>query len=403
MRRLSVLSLAVAACAGPAASPGGQPVVIVTPGGTAYAPDAPSARPLAATSASAIAPSVVPMAAVTQLAARNDVTCARLADGAVRCWGSNSFNVISNDFAPLGASAVRRPKIILNLPPVAEVVLGPAHACARLDDGTVRCWGTDDGDLGLGTPLPAGPPPRTDKPMPVLGLSGVTSLTSYRHLCALRDDKSVPCWADYDRGFGDPRDAGSRAPVVVPGFAGAVQVSDGGNLSCARLGTGQVKCWSDVSPGLIPKGKVRADAFNVAVKDVASIVGGESGACAITTSAGVTCWGQVPFESSVPLLTAARPVASLHDVVALALGQDLACAIVRSGDVLCDDASGYKQGHLPSKVAGVSGAVEIVVGASHACARKADGTVLCWGSNDEGQLGDGTTVKSRATAAPVSW
>ena len=399
-RALVLLALAIA-CGGPAVS---GPVV-VAPSGTPLATAAPSTSVALAASptASAVAPTAAPRAAVTQLAARSDVTCARLADGAVRCWGDNRFNVISNDFAPLGATAVRRPKVIANLPPAAEVVVGPAHGCARLDDGTVRCWGTDDGTLGLGSPLPPGPPPGTDKPMPVLGLTGVVSLTSYRHICALLADKSVPCWADYDRGSGDPRDAGSRAPVVVPGFANAVQIADGGNLSCARLATGQVKCWNDVSPGLIPRGKVRVDAFNVAVKDVASIVGGESGACAITTSAGVTCWGQVPFESSVQVLTVAHPIASLHDVVALALGQDLACAIVRSGDVLCDDASDYKPGHVPTKVAGVSDAVEIVVGASHACARRADGAVLCWGSNDVGQLGDGTTAKSRAAAAPVIW
>lgn len=241
--------------------------------------------------------------------------------------------------------------------------------------------------------------------MPVLGLRGVVSLSSYQHLCALLADKTVACWADYDRGIGDPRDAGSRAPVVVPGFTGAVQIADGGNLSCARLGTGAVRCWKDVSPGLIPKGKVRVDAFDVAVKGVASLVGGDTGACVLTTSAGVSCWGTVAFEapSSGPGLTAAYPVRTLHDVVALALGRDLACAIVRGGEVLCDDASGYRQGHVPTMVAGVSGAVEIVVGASHACARTGDGAVSCWGENDLGQLGDGTSIKRRAAAAPVAW
>ena len=400
-RALLLFTLAVA-CAIPAPS---APIT-VTPTGTPLAANAPSASAAGsvAPGASAVAPSVAPRAAVTQLAARGDVTCARLADGAVRCWGDNQFNVIAKDFAPLGQSAIRRPRIVIDLPPVAEVVVGPAHACARLDDGTVRCWGTDDGTLGLGTPLPPGPPPGTERPMPVLGLRGVVSLSSYSHLCALLSDKSVTCWADYDRGNGDPRDAGSRAPVVVPGFANAVQIADGGNLACARLATGPVRCWNDVSPGLIPRGKVRVDAFNVAVRDVASIVVGDSGGCAITTSSNVSCWGLVPFESaSSGVLTAARPIATLHDVVALALGQDLACAIVRSGDVLCDDASDSKPGRVPTKVAGLSGAVEIVVGASHACARKADGTVMCWGANDQGQLGDGTSTKTRSIAAPVVW
>ncbi len=147
----------------------------------------------------------------------------------MRCWGDNYFNVIARDHAKLGASAIRHPRPIAELPPAAELVLGESHACARLVDGTVRCWGTDDGDLGLGTPLPPGPPGVTDGPMPVLGLGGVTALSGYGHLCAITGG-SVSCWADYDRGNGDPRDAGSRAPVAVPGWAGALQLADGGNL-----------------------------------------------------------------------------------------------------------------------------------------------------------------------------
>lgn len=318
----------------------------------------------------------------------------------MRCWGDNRFNVISNQHSDLGHSSIRRPQVIPNLPPVAEVGVGESYACARLEDGTVRCWGTDDGDLGLGTPLPPGPPPRTDKPMPVLSLAGVASLSVNGHVCALLGDKSVSCWADYDSGNGDPRDAGSRAPVVVPGFAGALQIADGGNLSCARLPT-QVKCFSDVSPGLIPKGKVREDPFVVSVSNVASIVVGAVGGCAITTSAGVSCWGQVPFASGGSL-TAARPIPTLRDVVAVAMSQELGCVIVKSGDVLCVDASTGSKSNGLTKIVGISGAVEIAVGESHGCARTADATVLCWGDGREGQLGDGS-VASRPNAAAVVW
>lgn len=396
--RSPALALVVVACGGASQNGTSMP----TTSSSAVAPVSSSSPIAPITSSSAIAPPPPTVRApVTQLAARGEVTCARHADGAVRCWGNNAFNVISNQHSELGRSAIRRPQVIPNLPPVAEVGLGDSYACARLDDGTVRCWGTDDGDLGLGTPLPPGPPPHTEKPMPVLGLSGVASLSVHGHVCALLGDKSVTCWADYDRGFGDPRDAGSRAPVVVPGFAGALQISDGGNLSCARFAT-QVKCWSDVSPGLIPKGKVRVDPFVVAATNVASIVTGAAGGCAITTSATVSCWGQVPFASGAGALTAARPIAALRDVIAMAMSQDLACVVVKSGDVLCADTSIGSKSNGLTKIAGVSGAVEVAVGESHACARTSDATVLCWGDGREGQLGDGSTT-SRPNAAPVVW
>ncbi len=371
---------------------------------------APEPLPLAAASSSTTVPRSssapvpplvpAPRGTVAQIVANGEVTCARFSDGEVRCWGNNQFNVISNEFARLGETGVPKPRVVRDLPPAVEIALGSAYACARLADGTLRCWGMDDGDLGLGTPLPPGPPPHTERPMPVLGLSDVVSLSARNHVCAVSSDRSVRCWADYDRGNGDPRDAGSRSPVVVSGFAGALQISDGGNLSCARF-LAHVKCWRDISPGRIPKGSVRESPYFVAVKNAASIAAGDSGACAVTAIGGVTCWGQVPLnygENSFG--TTPRPVPGFHDVVSLSLGGELGCAVVKSGEVVCSRASDAN--HVPTKVEGVTNAVEVAVGGSHACARTADGRLLCWGENGMGQLGDGTT-KDRDVPRPVVW
>src|SRR3990172_4613494 len=42
----------------------------------------------------------------------------------------------------------------------------------------------------------------------------------------------------------------------------------------------------------------------------------------------------------------------------------------------------------PTEVVGVTTAVEVVAGATHTCARNMDGSVVCWGSNRRGELGD---------------
>ncbi|MCB9592364.1 MAG: hypothetical protein H6719_06505 [Sandaracinaceae bacterium] len=73
-----------------------------------------------------------------------------------------------------------------------------------------------------------------------------------------------------------------------------------------------------------------------------------------------------------------------------------------------DDAGSPDDGGAPAVDAGdagstgaeVTGAVEVVSGARHACARLEGGEVLCWGSNTGGQLGDGTRI-ARLVAAPV--
>ena len=50
-------------------------------------------------------------------------------------------------------------------------------------------------------------------------------------------------------------------------------------------------------------------------------------------------------------------------------------------------------------VAGLTDVVEITCGTQHSCARVADGSLRCWGANTAGQLGDGTTVDHRSPAA----
>jgi hypothetical protein len=360
------------------------------------------------TRAAAVTPSLKPAVitpsnvVVTQIAASGDTTCARLADASVRCWGDNGFNVVSPvEVGAMENQAFPRPVAIADLPRTAQVVLVEASACARLEDGTVRCWGTDDGTLGLGSPLPPGPPPVAPRPMPVLGLKNVVDLAGRRHLCALLADASVTCWHDYDSGSGDPRDAGSRAPVVVPGFANAAQIADGGTLSCARLVSGKVRCWRDVSPGLIPRGKVRVDAVEVTgLKQPLAIFVGGGGGCAITSTPGIRCWGDVPFDHPrIQNRMASYAVTIANDVTAMSFVDDFGCVLVANGDVLCDKTD-YSNPHHPVKVSGIAKAVAIAVGSDHACALDKAGVVSCWGRNDKGQLGDGTQT-DRTTASPV--
>ena len=363
---------------------------------------APPASATTNANASAAAPPVL----ATQIAAEDSTTCARMADGSIRCWGDNGFNQI--DFEPSGAMedhAVRRPKTITGLPRAAKVVVGPAHACALLEDATVRCWGSDDGALGLGTPDPPGPPPITPQPMLVLGLKGVVDLVGKNHLCAILGDASVSCWHDYDSGAGDPRDAGSRSPVKVPLFAHAVQLGDGRNVSCAVMPNGKAKCWRDVSPGLIPRGKVRVDPVEIpGMGEITAIAAGTGAACGITKQKTVRCWGQPAFEhpDGASVKTPAYAVPGLSGVTSIALDGDLACVIVENGDVLCDGADYRVPHHAPVKVEGVSGAVEIAVGTDHACARTNAGAVFCWGDDDKGQLGDGGTAP-QTRAVPVAF
>jgi alpha-tubulin suppressor-like RCC1 family protein len=48
---------------------------------------------------------------------------------------------------------------------------------------------------------------------------------------------------------------------------------------------------------------------------------------------------------------------------------------------------------MPTVVGSLTGVVQLVAGASHTCALLDTGEVSCWGDNDRGQVGDGTTTR----------
>ena len=119
--------------------------------------------------------------------------------------------------------------------------------------------------------------------------------------------------------------------------------------------------------------------------------------CAVRPDATVVCWGQDGLRERLSS-------AGLSDVVAVSTGDEPdvglhVCALHAGGTVSCwgsgfegqlgqgDRASRY----LPAKVPGISNAVAVGAGWAHTCAVHSDGGVSCWGGNFLGQLGDGTT------------
>ncbi|MBK6849974.1 MAG: hypothetical protein IPG96_21360, partial [Proteobacteria bacterium] len=54
-----------------------------------------------------------------------------------------------------------------------------------------------------------------------------------------------------------------------------------------------------------------------------------------------------------------------------------------------------------SEVVPLNGVIQALLGRSHGCARRNDGSLWCWGKNDLGQLGDGTTL-TRTYPVPVT-
>jgi GH25 family lysozyme M1 (1,4-beta-N-acetylmuramidase)/alpha-tubulin suppressor-like RCC1 family protein len=190
-------------------------------------------------------------------------TCAIDAGGAVRCWGDGSLGQLGAGDG--GDSAT--PSAVLGLSaPASEVAAGAYHSCARLADGAVECWGDNRfGQLGDGTRE------RRRQATPVRGLAGparaVVAGASFS--CALLEDGRVQCWGSNE--FGElgagiaerelaapgGLDAFASAGAFVAGLPGEVETLRAAEIhACARTVAGDIECWGGNESGQLGDGTV---------------------------------------------------------------------------------------------------------------------------------------------------
>jgi alpha-tubulin suppressor-like RCC1 family protein len=149
----------------------------------------------------------------------------------------------------------------------------------------------------------------------------------------------------------------------------------------------------------------------VDLTDATTITAGDYHTCARRASGTVVCWGlnsygQLGTGTAGGASFTPTGIAGLTDAVELAAGALHTCARRATGAVVCWGRNNYGQlgdgtttnRTTPVTVAGLSDAVEIAAGYSATCARRASGAVVCWGINDSGQIGDGTNT---ARSIPV--
>ncbi|MEM9468612.1 MAG: hypothetical protein AAF988_00450 [Pseudomonadota bacterium] len=342
-------------------------------------------------------------------------TCATFSNGRVACWGEN-------DNSESGLNDTTSPKLTLTeiktLKGTKARASGGSFVCSLNDDQSIKCWGLNNtGRLGTGS--------LTSSTVPLSVASNekyIDLAVSDEEGCALRTDGRVDCWGNNtsgELGLGDT--VRRTVPTTVPNLSNIVSITAGKDNFCSLGSDRTVKCWGRNLEGQLGIGTTTSFESvpqDVAITDVIDISSGGaiassnniSGTCALRANGTVWCWGRNIHgqvgngTSGTTSVNTPTQVTGITDAVDISRAGGSACAIIDDGTIECWGLGSvgqlgqgtFSSSTVPVTVSNIDNAVKLSEGSSsaHICAVLTDGSARCWGSNDNGQLGNNATSSS---------
>jgi alpha-tubulin suppressor-like RCC1 family protein len=345
------------------------------------------------------------------VAAGGEFSCAVARDGKVFCWGSDAAGQLGSGATPTAVRPRRIDVFSTVGPDPAKVGDGVGvdakheYACAWSTAGDTSCWGAENyGRLGRGGSDfdPHYPGPVTLAAGGLLDDARLMRLGDFT-ACALRN-ASVACWGGNEYGQLGPTATDPLRAEDVPFPAGVVGIATGTRNVCARLQDGRVFCNGSGDAGILVSTRQDSSTpleipLGRSARDIAV---GTQLACAVLDDGSVACWGTSDWVANGPNAPAPRPVEGVSRARDVACSDEVLCIVDADGALSCAGNNAFGQlGRTDPADAGRGSVApvrdlppvkRVSIGGTHVCAVAISGSVHCWGHNDRGQLGDGTTT-----------
>ncbi|MFK7984691.1 MAG: RCC1 domain-containing protein [Sandaracinaceae bacterium] len=339
----------------------------------------------------------------TQVSAGWSSTCG-IRGGELYCWGN-----AANGATGHGDEIDRlMPEQVGADTDWAEVACGQTMACARKTDGRVFCWGSNTfGQAGV---APSGPD--VFELTQMLAPDTFSSISvGEHHSCGIAPDGQAWCWGIGSYGVRGDDGASSTGPLPGLVLGGDyTALAAGAGFSCGLDADRLVRCWGDNSWGAVGNGSSgRAlDALTPTLirEGVVEVTSTTWASCMRTTAGEILCWGFQAFGGAAvptPTLLESGPYDALSrgDSHGLLIGPGNALFGwgSNSNGQVGDGSSSTR--FMPVPIPALPSVSTVVAGSQTSCAITGGGALHCWGNNASGQLGLGDNM-GRDTPTLVS-